>query len=115
MAIQNAKRTRCPNVVFLIGNTGSGKSSVARKVMADAFELFQIDEYYQKTPRADTSIEWTEDANYRRKAYGAMKGAILDALRNGTDVIIETTGASSYAASLFKSLKRTKDLTILVV
>ena len=115
MAIQSAKESRVPLAVFIIGTAGSGKSSVCAGLSTDRWSLFHIDEYYRDTPRTNTRIEWAEDKSYRRGAYRAMKADVLRALRNARDVIIETTGASVHAASLFRSLARRKGMKTLVL
>ncbi len=94
---------------------GSGKSSVATRLIADGWSLFQIDQSYQSTARTDVSIAWFEDEHFKRRAYGALRRDVLDAVRNGRHVVIETTGASSHASALVKALKRRKELTTLVI
>src|SRR5262245_6962078 len=115
MAIQSGKDSRVPLAVFIIGTTGSGKSSVCAGLPADRWSLFRIDDYYRATPRTNTRIAWAEDTRYRREAYRAMTRDVLRALRNTRDVIIETTGASGHTASLFRSLARKKGVKTLVL
>lgn len=115
MATRNANSKSLARVVFLVGNAGSGKSTVASKLAADGFELLAIDDYYRRTLRTDGGIEWSEDRNYRRQAYQAMKSDVRDVLKNGGSLIIETTGASSYTTTLFSNLKRKRGISTIVI
>lgn len=114
MAIRNVRTPRRRTAVFLVGNAGAGKTSVARRLVAEDCRLFQIDSYYLTTART-AEAEWSRDEPYRRRAYASLTRDVLRALRNGHGVIVETTGASAETAALVERLKRRRGLTTVVV
>jgi predicted kinase len=101
--------------MLLTGHSGSGKTSVATRLVSDDCLLFQIDEYYRATPRTDSNIDWSRDAKYRTRVYRTMEKDIVRALKEGVSVIVETTGGSACTMALYDRLKKIQGLTTVVI
>ncbi len=102
-------------VVFILGNTGSGKSALAERLVSDRFVLFQIDRYYRSLPRTNTTIDLSGDEGYGAKIYKILTKDVLKTLEKKKDIIIEATGVSPELVPLYQKLKRNKSLEVIVI
>jgi len=81
-------------IIILIGNVGSGKSEIARRLSKRGFKHIQIDDFFPKVERVNKKIPWYDDQEYIHKAYLLLFSEVKKQLKFGNSIVIDTTGVS---------------------
>ncbi len=100
-------------IIYVLGPTGSGKSTAIEFFAKKGLIPIKIDTFYQKSPRNNNIKKWFEDQNYIDHAQALFKKEIKK--NYSQNLVIENTGKSQFYADFYQELsQKNKIVTILI-
>jgi adenylate kinase family enzyme len=91
--------------ILIIGNVGSGKTTLCRGLARFGYQPLFIDDYYAKVKRRNLKVPWFEDKKYMDKTYQIFYSAILKQLRK-KHVVADSTGVNLRWGKILKKLEK---------
>lgn len=100
-------------IIYVIGPTGSGKSTVVEFFAKKGFFPIQIDSFYLQSPRDSKIKEWFEDKIYVNHARSLFKAEIKN--NKTKNIILENTGKDQLYADIFLELAKENEIITLLI
>tara|TARA_Y100000310_G_C20692901_1_gene823525 strand:+ start:3484 stop:3984 length:501 start_codon:yes stop_codon:yes gene_type:complete len=90
-------------VLVIMGNVGSGKTTVAKELSKEGFTYLGIDMFYPKEREA----EWYKDRKFLSDTYGLLFAEAEQQIKAGKNIVLESTGAPQ---EFRKGLKKLEEI-----
>lgn len=100
-------------LIILIGNSGSGKTEIAKSLNKKGFKHIQIDDFFPKVKRIKKNVPFQkEKQKYFHRAYIMMFNEIQKQFKKRKSVVIDTTGVNIEWRWINKKLNKISKIKI---